>query len=438
MTKNEKESALPRLEVEKKGFSLFGGLLGVLLAVSACAVVAFAAVNYMSSSNSQTAWLLMYIGIPAMFVIPPISAVIGFIFGGYFFYKRLLRVSLKKKSWITGVVAFFFVLNYGYPLLMHWHYENKSAKEEKILEQENQLKSTAENSIEEALESQNPDELISLLDSNKSLNILTIFCDRTDYYNDFIGYKSPADTQVDRDFEKELGKIKTLEQASEISSQTISADMVLKAKQIIVNKYAFWGDWKHVDALASAGITIDGVWIANNRKNLPATFEDTHSYCKSHSMTSPTVMTAYWGSYFRQESRNDSVKNALLHGARADVVDDWHQSLLFECPSQKTVKLFIGKGGNVNQQNGEGYTGLHAAIAFQREKDKTDMETLKCIQALLQFGADPAIRSKNGKTIWNLLEKTDPHDQDQSSREQFYVQVKKLLESKNPSTVVLK
>lgn len=95
----------------------------------------------------------------------------------------------------------------------------------------------------------------------------------------------------------------------------------------------------------------------------------------------------------------------------------WHNTILHLVvlnfysltDAAKVVTMLLGFGANPNSQNDKGETPLHLACqATRRDPD--------IVKILLKYGADPLLRTKDGKQAIDFLGNHDPY-----SREIFAV-----------------
>lgn len=80
----------------------------------------------------------------------------------------------------------------------------------------------------------------------------------------------------------------------------------------------------------------------------------------------------------------------LRKGADPSFTDEQGETALRRCGSVEIAALLLSHGASVNHQNNQGLTALHYAAMIRGGHE--------LVRFLLQHGADPGLRSKNGWT----------------------------------------
>lgn len=116
-----------------------------------------------------------------------------------------------------------------------------------------------------------------------------------------------------------------------------------------------------------------------------------------------------------REGHSKFIEQLIKAGAKADEQTDWGMTALhyavahFNVP---TIKALIKNGTSLNIQDLNGMTPLHLAVDLHaaRQVDERFYLTKEIVSILLEHGADKTIRTRSGRTAWDMVAERAVYD----------------------------
>jgi len=119
-------------------------------------------------------------------------------------------------------------------------------------------------------------------------------------------------------------------------------------------------------------------------------------------LTAMNVLLEKESMYRGGELRYDFMKTMMLllqYGADINTVDQYGHSLLMHAYSPRIVRMLLAYGADVNKTNNQGENALFYFAKFGHQDEETGLN----LKLLLEYGADPKVKDKKGKLVFDYL-----------------------------------